>query len=176
MTMQALLKDIGLAAVSISVASLAALSANSLPGTFEWPGNHWMIVLPVLSWIDFLIGAVSMLKLSKAWHRDWLSVQIKILSSGLMFVDIQLAVTFIASTSSSYEHVKTDPFCLMVCIISGFSGSPFVIMTAEPPFLVPSVSEPSVYIVMSAFTSLILVMDASFFRFNVILSAGYPSE
>ena len=43
MTWMELDREIGrMVSVAMVAASLAALSARSLPGTAEWPGIHWM--------------------------------------------------------------------------------------------------------------------------------------
>ena len=69
-------REIGrMVSVAMVAASLAALSARSLPGTAEWPGIHWMkieddIELMAL-WIESVWGQDEM----RASHKDFLSVE-----------------------------------------------------------------------------------------------------
>ena len=61
--------------VAIVVASLAALSARSLPGMAEWPGIHWIRIEDEMElmelWMDNVRGWDEM----RASHKDLLSLQ-----------------------------------------------------------------------------------------------------
>ena len=50
------------------------------------------------------------------------------------------------AASSSKEIVKVRPFVLIVVTTSGCRGDPLMITAAAPPFLVPPLADPSVYI------------------------------
>ena len=61
--------------VVMAVASLAALSARSLPGMEEWPGIHWIKTEDEMElmelWMDSVRGCDDM----RASHKDLLYVQ-----------------------------------------------------------------------------------------------------
>ena len=59
MTWMELDREIGrMVSVAMVAASLAALSARSLPGTAEWPGIHWMKIEDDIELIAFWIESV----------------------------------------------------------------------------------------------------------------------
>ena len=61
--------------VAMVVASLAALSARSLPGIEEWPGIHWIKMEDEMElmelWIEDVLGWDEM----RVSHKNLLSVQ-----------------------------------------------------------------------------------------------------
>ena len=65
----------GIVSVAMVVASLAALSARSLPGIAEWPGIHWTKIEDEMElmelWMENFQGWDEM----RASHKDLLSVQ-----------------------------------------------------------------------------------------------------
>ena len=61
--------------VAMVVASLADLSARSLPGMSEWPGIHWMKMEDDTELMELWIENVWELDEMRASHRDLLSVQ-----------------------------------------------------------------------------------------------------
>ena len=78
------LKEMGGDGPSSKVASLAAVSASSLPGMSMWAGIHWMVTWP---WIVFRLSStlvVSVEFIESAWVRLWLSVHISFLSALLV--------------------------------------------------------------------------------------------
>ena len=84
------------------VASLAVLSARSLPGMEEWPGIHWMKMENDMElmelWIDNVRGWDEM----RASHKDLLSVQKSMEIEGwLALADVQDSADSMAGASSS---------------------------------------------------------------------------
>ena len=61
--------------VAMVVASLAALSARSVPGMEEWPGIHWMKMEDNMKFMELWIENVRRWDEMKASHKDLLSVQ-----------------------------------------------------------------------------------------------------
>ena len=57
------------------VASLAALSASSLPGMSEWPGIQWMKMEDYIESVEFWIEEVWGFDEMRASHNDLLSMQ-----------------------------------------------------------------------------------------------------
>ena len=60
---------------SMVVASLAALSAISLPGMAEWPGIHWMRMEDEMELMELWMENVRGWDEMRASHKDLLSVQ-----------------------------------------------------------------------------------------------------
>ena len=63
----------------IMVASLAAASASSFLGTSECPGTHWIVMLPGELRKFWRMSAAWMLVPDSFWHRDLLSVQMRMI-------------------------------------------------------------------------------------------------
>ena len=61
--------------VAMVVASLAALSARSLPGIAEWPGIHWIKIKDKMELMELWMENVQGWDEMRASHRDLLSVQ-----------------------------------------------------------------------------------------------------
>ena len=61
--------------VAMVVASLADLSANSMPGMAEWPGLHWMKMEDEMELIELQIDEVRGFDKMRASHNDLLSAQ-----------------------------------------------------------------------------------------------------
>ena len=137
----AALKLMGITWPSIVVASLAAWSVNSLPGTFSCPGTHWRVRL-LLSLLNLsLKGAVSSDIQPIAFNRDWLSEQMAMLVWG--FNTIHFMASLRAAFSSSYEEVRALPFSFSVSSMMGLLALPWVTTAAAPPFSIPALHEPS---------------------------------
>ena len=60
--------------VAMMVASLAALSARSLPGIEEWPGIHWIKIEDEMELMELRMENVRGCDM-RASHKDLLSVQ-----------------------------------------------------------------------------------------------------
>ena len=61
--------------VAMMVASLAALSARSLPGIEEWPGIHWIKIEDEMELMELRMENVQGCDDMRASHKDLLSVQ-----------------------------------------------------------------------------------------------------
>ena len=61
--------------VAMMVASLAALSARSLPGIEEWPGIHWIKIEDEMELMELRMENVRGCDDMRASHKDLLSVQ-----------------------------------------------------------------------------------------------------
>ena len=61
--------------VAVVVASLAALSARSLPGMAEWPGIHWMKMEDEMELMELWMENVRGWDEMRASYKDLLSVQ-----------------------------------------------------------------------------------------------------
>ena len=69
-------REIGrILSVAMLVASLAAVSARSLPGMAEWPGIHWIKIEDEMDLMEFWMENVRGWDEMKASHKDLLSVQ-----------------------------------------------------------------------------------------------------
>ena len=76
MTWEELEREIGrMVSVAMVVASLAALSARSLPEMAEWPGIHWMKTEDKMELIELRTEDVRGCDEMRASHKDLLSVQ-----------------------------------------------------------------------------------------------------
>ena len=63
--------------VVMRVASLAALSARSLPGIDEWPGIHWIKIEDETELMELRMENVQGCDDMRASHKDLLSLQKK---------------------------------------------------------------------------------------------------
>ena len=63
------------ASVVMRVASLAALSARSLPGIDEWPGIHWIKIEDEMELMELRMDNVRGCDDMRASQKDLLSVQ-----------------------------------------------------------------------------------------------------
>ena len=63
------------ASVVMNVASLAALSARSLPGIDAWPGIHWIKIEDEMELMELRMENVRGCDDMRASHKDLLSVQ-----------------------------------------------------------------------------------------------------
>ena len=63
------------ASVVMRVASLAALSARSLPGIDEWSGIHWIKIEDEMELMELQMGNVRRCDDMRASHKNLLSVQ-----------------------------------------------------------------------------------------------------
>ena len=61
--------------VAMVVASLAALSARSLPGMAEWPGIHWIRTEDEMELMELWMENVREWDEMRASHKDLLSLQ-----------------------------------------------------------------------------------------------------
>ena len=61
--------------VAMMVASLAALSARSLPGIEEWPGIHWIKIEDEMELMELRMENVRRCHDMRASHKDLLFVQ-----------------------------------------------------------------------------------------------------
>ena len=141
----ALFRVIGLDSSVRLNASLAALSASSLPGIPMLPGIHWILIGRLRESKVRLRSEVSGPSPSRAVARDCLSVQIMMTVSGPQLESsIQFSAAPKASIFSSKDGVIALPLMLALCKTSGSAGLPLVRTSPAPPFLVPSAAEPSV--------------------------------
>ena len=84
------------------VASLAALSARSLPGMEEWPGIHWMKMEDDMELMELWIENVQGWDEMRASHMDLLSVQKSVEIEGwLALAAVQGSADSMAAASSS---------------------------------------------------------------------------
>ena len=87
---------------SMVVASLAALSAISLPGMAEWPGIHWMRMEDEMELMELWMENVRGWDEMRASHKDLLSVQKSMDIEGwLALVSVQDSADSMAAASSS---------------------------------------------------------------------------
>ena len=100
----ALFRVIGLDSSVRLHASLATLSASSLPWIPMWPGIHWILIGRLRESKVRLRSEVSGPSPSRAVARDWLSVQIMMMVSALNS-SIQFSAAPKASLSSSKDEV-----------------------------------------------------------------------
>ena len=128
----ALFRVIGLDSSVRLHASLAALSASSLPGIPMWPGIHWILIGRLRESKVRLRSEVSGPSPSRVVARDWQSVQIMMTMSGSQLESsIQFSAAPKASLSSSKDQVIALPsmlalcktLLLMVLIASSFASS-----------------------------------------------------
>ena len=69
-------REIGrVVSVAMMVASLAALSARSLPRMEEWPGIHWIKIEDEMELMELRMENVQGCDDMRASHKDLLSVQ-----------------------------------------------------------------------------------------------------
>lgn len=66
------------------------------------------------------------------------------------------AARFIAATSVSYEQVVARPLALIVVMVAGAVDGPLVTTAALPPLLVPFSADPSVYMEIANWSSLLV--------------------
>ena len=96
-------REIGrIVCVAMVVASLAVLSARSLPGTTEWPGIHWVKMEDDVELMELQIQNVWRWDEIRASHKDLLSVQkSKEIGGCLALVSVQDSADSMAAASSS---------------------------------------------------------------------------
>ena len=87
--------------VTMEVASLAALSARSLPGMAEWPGIHWMMMEDKIEFMELWIENVQGLDEMRASHKDLLSVQTSMEIKRLAWMNVQDSADSMEAASSS---------------------------------------------------------------------------
>ena len=88
--------------VAMMVASLAALSARSLPGIEEWPGIHWIEIEDEMELMELRMEKVRGYDDMRASHKDLLSVQKSTVNEGwLTLVSVQDNADSMAAASSS---------------------------------------------------------------------------
>ena len=76
----------------IVLASLAAVSANSLPGIPQWPGTHWIPTVATHWSRRDLRGAMSDSNPKSALQSDWLSVMISGLEEGMQLKKLKMLI------------------------------------------------------------------------------------
>ena len=88
--------------VAMVVASLAALSARSLPGMAEWPGIHWMKTEEKMELIELRTEDVRGCDEMRTSHKDLLSVQKStVIEQWLALLSVQDKADSMAVASSS---------------------------------------------------------------------------
>ena len=88
--------------VAMVVASLAALSARSLPGMAEWPGIHWMKTEEKMELIELRTEDVRGCDEMRTSHKDLLSVQKStVIEQWLALLSVQNKADSMAVASSS---------------------------------------------------------------------------
>ena len=88
--------------VAMVVASLAALSARSLPGIKEWPRIHWIKMEDEMELMKLCIEDVLGWNEIRASHKDLVSVQKSMEIEGwLALADVQDSGDSMAAASSS---------------------------------------------------------------------------
>ena len=85
----------------MEVASLAALSARSLPGMAEWPGIQWMMMEDKIEFMELWIENVQGLDEMRASHKDLLSVQKSMEIKRLAWMNVQDSADSMEAASSS---------------------------------------------------------------------------
>ena len=85
----------------MEVASLAALSARSLPGMAEWPGIQWMMMEDKIEFMELWIKNVQGLDEMRASHKDLLSVQKSMEIKRLAWMNVQDSANSMEAASSS---------------------------------------------------------------------------
>ena len=90
------------ASVARRVASLAALSARSLPGIEEWPGIQWIKIEDEMELMELRMEKVRGYNDMRASHKDLLSVQKSTVNEGcLALVSVHDNADSMAAASSS---------------------------------------------------------------------------
>ena len=108
-TFSAIENAIGRSAVGgNSVAWFAALSAKSLPGIFQCPGIHLMVVCARMVFNSIWTPSTRAFQPSRASHKDFLSVEIStVLPMVGLLSFVQCKAVDKAANFSPNEHVKT---------------------------------------------------------------------
>ena len=125
------------------VATLAAESASSLLGMLVCPGIHWITRRALTLLILRRSSSRAVEEPSKATQSDWLSVKIATEFSSVRLSSTQPIDIRMTLRSSSKEQVRAAPRAFSVIITVRAAGSPLVITTPAPPFVVQALAEPS---------------------------------
>ena len=173
---QALWYDMGLAGPGAVVALFAASSAASLPGIPQWAGTHCIVISAEQVAIAMMMSSTPGFLELRASHRDFESIMISTDWFCEQFLPIHSQAVSIAWCSSSYEHVSSAPRTVIVSLMVGSRGLLSAMTMPAPPWDVPALADPSVYITRSGARDVIRLADAAWLVASLWFLSITPSS